>query len=422
MKVKQVLILFVCLIMVSTCIVYAGAQEVSPIRIGALLTLTTIEPLISQEEKRGVELAVEKIGGEIGGRPIEVYFADISSLENTKSEALRLIQNLGCKILIGSGIDDFDLAIATIAQRNNVIHWEFLNGSFELMSGGFDRTFRINPSAASDGRAQANFFLEKVIPALKMKPEDFRVGYINNDYPWGTWMAETCINILEKAGIKVVFHDKYNEETIRSMSTVVLKMIKSDVNVLFSAMFPPGGSLFWQAAKTMDFNPVAAIGTGGFEVTMDAYEVLGAAVDGLVGSNFPIENTDPAFAKGMKEFAENYKKKYNREHFETCHGASAYTGMLFLFDALERTENLDDVNSIIKSIKETDIPIGVIGNGWGCKFSTTDEPFNGQVNQNIRVVHEVDQWQDGEMWAIYPYNYPGREFRLLSTWKEKEKQ
>jgi len=420
MKIKQILIFFVCLIMVFTCIVYAGAKEVSPVRIGALLTLTTIEPLIAQEEKKGIELALEKVGGEIGGRPIEVYFADVSSLENTKSEALRLIQNKDCSILIGSGIDDFDLAIGTIAKRNNVIHWELLNGSLELMSREFDHTFRTNPSAAGDGRAQANFFLEVVLPVLKMKPEDIRVGYINNDYPWGIWLAEACIDILEKAGIKVVYHNKYNEETIRNMSSVVLKMKTSDVNVLFSAMFPPGGSLFWQAAKTMDFNPLVAIGSGGFETTYDAYELLGDSIDGLAGDNYPIENTNPNFAKGMKEYVDNYKKKYNREHLKTCHGASAYTGMLFLFDALERTENLNDVNSIIKAIKETDIPSGMIGNGWGCKFSTAEEPFNGLINQNIRAMCEVDQWQDGEMWAIYPDVYQVREYKMLPTWEEKE--
>lgn len=418
MKIKQILIFFVCLIMVFTCIVYAGAEELSPIRIGALLTLTTIEPLIAQEEKKGIEIAVEKINGEIQGRPIEIYFADISTLENTKSEALRLI-NKGCNILIGSGIDDFDLAIGTIAKRNNVIHWEFLNGSFELMSGEFDHTFRISPSAASDGRAQANFFLERVLPVLEMKPEDVRIGCINNDYPWGTWMAEARIDILEKAGLKVVYHDKYSEETIRSMSAVVLKMKTTDVNVLFLGTFPPGGSLFWQAAKTMNFNPVAAIGTGGFEVTNDAYEVLGDSVEGLAGSNFPIGNTNLNFAKGMKEYVENYRKKHNQDP-ETCHGASAYTGMLFLFDVLERTENVDDVNSLLKAIKETDIPFGKIGNGWGCKFSTVEEPFNGQINQNIRGIHEVDQWQDGEMWAIYPEVYQVREYIMLPTWEEKQ--
>ncbi|MCD6574054.1 ABC transporter substrate-binding protein [Candidatus Aerophobetes bacterium] len=412
--------LFMVVVTGSFLSVQALGQKKEPIRIGAVLTLSSIIPLINQEQKRGFEVAVDKVGGEIQGRPIELYFADVSSLESAKSEALRLIQLKGCKVIIGSGIDDFDGAMSSICERNKVIFWMTLAGGPILTKPGQKYTFRTNPWSTLEGTAQADWFVNYILPLLGIERSKVRAAVLHLDSAWGTQMSSELVRCLEEKDIKVVFNKAYSEETTRTMAPVVLKIKSLGANVFFApGMFPKGARLFWEAAKTLDFNPLVAIGTGGFLGTGYAKDVLGNLVNGFCSTNWPVENTNPKLSPGMQEFVQMYKKKYGEEHLRTCHSASAYTGMLFLLDALKRAKNLDDVDSIVEAIRKTDIPPRKIGNGWGCKFAGPDEWNNGT---NLRAFEVGVQWQDGQMWTIYPMPYPGRKLELpMLSWKDKEK-
>jgi len=122
--------------------------------------------------------------------------------------------------------------------------------------------------------------------------------------------------------------------------------------------------------------------------------------------NWPIEKTPPEYAPGMEEFVGLYKEKFKKERLFTCHSATGYTGMLILWDVLERTENLNDAESIRQAVLETDIPMNKIGCGWGAKFATPGDPMMGT---NLRVGCIGTQWQDGELWTVWPAAFPGRE-------------
>lgn len=238
----------------------------------------------------------------------------------------------------------------------------------------------------------------------------------------GSAMGDTAAGVLKDGGLSVVMNQSFDATTIKDMSPTVLKMKSAGVNVVIATQFPGPGKLFWDSAKTLDFNPIAACGTGGYEGTSSILTDQGAAgVDGFLSSNFPVENTNPDLAPGAAKFVETYKAKYNAQHLLTCHSLSGYTGMLFLLDALKRTQNLDDPESIRTAILATDIAQKTVGNGWGCQFSTAQSPYQGMTGQNTRVFDVGVQWQEGQMWTMFPVAYPGRTLQLpMKTWAQKK--
>lgn len=428
-KISILIILSIFLV----CLLNIGVSaEKEPIRIGVCLTLSTIQPMLAQEQKKGFECAVDFIGGEINGHPIELYVADVTTLDNCRAETEKLIENVGCKIMIGPGAGVMDQMMAQLCERKKVIMWQDLIGGIELQKQGYKYVFRINDPGDQEGKDQARWLTEDLFPVIQknlgnITLEDLKVGVINNDTEWGTDISDAAIETLEDYGVQVVLHNTYNEDQVRDMTPVVFKMKSLGVNaVLASGMWPLTGKLFWEAAKTLDFNPWVAIGTGGFIGTGAFVETFGEKlVEGFCSTNWPVELTNPKLAPGIQKFMEIYSSKYNREHVQTCHSISAYTATLILWDVLSRMPEWTDEDFSDKFVKvalETDIPVGKLGNGWGCKFSTPEEPWNGLTNQNISQFNVGVQWQKGQMYTMWPMPYEGIKYELpMPTWKEKEK-
>jgi len=423
---RILLLLMVCVVVLSMIFIGIGCkeevvpaeEEKEPIKIGACLTLSSIIPLIQEEQQRGFGIAVEGIGGSVNGHPIELIYADIDSMETAKSEATRLIQVEGVKILIGSGVDPFDSAMSAICERNDVIFWMTLTGGPILTQPGQNLTFRTNPWSTLEGTLQADWFLQEIFPLLGLDDlSEVKAAMLHLDSEWGIQMSTEVVSKIEAAGVEVVYNESYSEETTTNMDPVVLKIIDEGANVFFApGMFPGGGKLFWDAAKLLDFNPLVAIGTGGFLGTDYAKEVLGDYINGFCSTNWPIQNTNPELSPGMEKFLSLYMDKYG-EGIRTTHSVSGYTGMLFLLDALQRTTDINDINSLVEAIRATDIPERDIGIGWGAQFAGPDEWNNGT---NLRAFDVGVQWQDGEMWSLYPVGFAGRELELpMKTWTEK---
>lgn len=395
------------------------SPETKPIKIGAILHLSTVEPVVAQEEKRGFELAIQH-AGTVQDRPVELIVADVTSMESAQSEARRLIGE-GVKVLIGSAVDSWDKAVAPICERNKVIFWLTLTGGPELTKPGSPWVFRTCPISPGEGEFQAKWFVADLMPRLNLKPSDVKAGLVYRDDSWGATMGENVAKVLREAGINIAVEEYYAGEEIRDMSPVIMKLKNAGVNVVFLGHFREAGILYWEAARKYDFNPLVAIGTGAFEGTDQIVEVLGPkGAEGVLSSNYPPETAPPDFAPDVPKIIEAYKERYG-ENIRTPHVLSAYTGMQFLLDALRRTENLDSTESIREAILATDIPTGKVGIGWGCKFSTETEPWEGMVGQNTRAFYAGTQILDGKLWQVYPVPSTGKEVKLpLPTWKEKQ--
>ncbi|NLS45297.1 MAG: amino acid ABC transporter substrate-binding protein [Firmicutes bacterium] len=413
-------ILLAGVILLTMCLGFSSSAVTAqkPIKIGAMLHLSAVEPVLALMEKRGFEVAINEVGP-IQGRPVELIVADVTSIEEMQSEARRLIKE-GCNVLIGSSVDSWDKAIVPIAERNKVVLYLTLTGGPELTELGSPWVFRTCPVSPDEGAFQAEWFIDSMMGPLGLEVADVKAGLVYRDDSWGATMGENCSRVLREAGIPIVVEEYYSGEEVRDMTPVILKLKSAGVNAVFSGHFREGAILFYEAAEKYDFNPAVFIGTGAFEGTLQTVETLGVnGAEGLLASNYPPENAPEDFARDVPKLIKVYRETY-KEEIETPHYLSAYNGIMFLLDALQRTEDLDSAESIRDAIAATDIPEGEIGIGWGCKFSTAEEPWKGMVGQNMRSFFVGTQVFDGELWQVYPFAVPGKELAIpIPNWSEK---
>ena len=98
-------------ILAACAVTPAVAQE--PIRLGFLTTLSGPQGVIGQEQKRGLELAVEHLGGKIGDRPLQVIEADDKfNAGEAVQQATKLVERDRVRLITGLAASNTLMAIA----------------------------------------------------------------------------------------------------------------------------------------------------------------------------------------------------------------------------------------------------------------------------------------------------------------------
>jgi branched-chain amino acid transport system substrate-binding protein len=97
-----------------TLLAFAGAARAEePVRIGFMTTLSGPASVIGQEQKRGLELALEHLGGTIGGRPVRIFEADDKfNAGEAVQQATKLVERDKVMIITGLAASNTLMAIA----------------------------------------------------------------------------------------------------------------------------------------------------------------------------------------------------------------------------------------------------------------------------------------------------------------------
>lgn len=403
-------ICFLILIIFSTMLAMVNAQE--PFKIGVISPITGAFSSTGAEAWKGVQVAVDvqNAKGGIQGRRIEVLFHNAPDPDSAIAAAEKLI-NDGVNIVVSAMVSSISYAVAPICDRSKVISWHLNASSGAITRQGHEYLFRTSAVGTEEGADMIRFVYD-MLPRLNIKPEDVRVAGAFEDGIYGTDIMEAALKTAEELGMTLAFTETYSQKA-QDLSSLMLRVKQSNPNVFLVVSYPADAQLILREAAKIDLDVDFVVGTGSSLGTSWFLETYGAdMVETVFSTNWPIEKTPPSFAPGMEEFVELYKEKFDKERLFTCHSATGYTGMLFLWDVLERTKNLNDVESIRQAIYETDIPVGVMGCGWGCKFAPPGDPMMGT---NLRAVHVATQWQDGELWTVWPEAFPGKDAILPIT-------
>jgi branched-chain amino acid transport system substrate-binding protein len=125
------------------------AQAADGPEIGAILSLTGVAAAVGNQQKHGIELAVEDINasGGIDGKPLTVYFEDHQAKPDQAVLAFNRLTELHAVPAIISGFSGPTLAIAPLANRK--------------------KTLLINPSAQADQWGKASPYLVNTIPTVE---------------------------------------------------------------------------------------------------------------------------------------------------------------------------------------------------------------------------------------------------------------
>lgn len=362
------------------------------VKIGAIFPLSGNFATFGSQCFKGVELAVEQANAEGGiqGEQIQLVKADAADTSQAVSETRRLISREGVTAIIGTYASGLSYAATPVAELAGVPYFEVTGTADNITERNFKYLFRASAPASAFGESSMRALTDIVVPNKKLDPKTMRVAIIHEDSLYGSSVAKRQIEMAEKAGLQLIEKIPYSAKTV-DLSSAVLKMKESKIDVVMHTGYQNDTILLHRQMEEAGFKPTVLVGGGGGYSLHETRRAIGPKLDGTVTTDFALVDINPEGAKGLKEFVESYKKKYNE--IPTSYSVLSYAGAKSFIAALNSAKSLDK-DDIRDAVMKLDEPAGSQATGYGAKYN--------DKGQNTRTTMIIMQWQNGELNAIYP--------------------
>ena len=376
----------------------AGAWGADEIKVGALFPLSGPLSDGGNHTFYGVKIATEMFNEQGGwhGKKIKLVVADAVDPKTGRSEAERLITKEKVDFLIGTYGSAIAFATTEVAERHGVFYWETIAVADAITERGFKYTFRPNCKGSQGSDLAAEYFKEVVPQALGMSYKDMRIAVLYEDSIWGTTSGTAFLKLAKRAGLNVV-EAVYYKRPATDLSSVVLKIKKSNPDIIYMTSYLPDGALFLKQAKQLGLRP-KAIFTYGIFNDPPIYEALGDLTEYLFCFSWPAGGVDPKVlpertGRDYKEFVRRWKAMHGGQRVHQF-SVGGYAGAKVLYDhVLPKVSSLD-ADTLRKAALSIDLPTPGTAYGYGVKFAENGE--------NLRTFFVTWQWQAGNVHIVYP--------------------
>jgi len=289
--------------MVVLIITGCSQNEVKEIKIGAVLPLTGDAAEYGNNDKSGIDLAVEQVNkaGGIEGQKIEVVYEDCQMDAKLAVAAINKLGMQKVPAVIDDAISSIALAMVPVAGSNKqtIISTGASNPSLSGISPYF---FRIWNSDAEEGIFAARFAFNQ------LRVKNVAILYINNDY--GLGLSKVFSEELAKLGGKIVGMESFDKD-YRDFRGQIIKLKEKRPDAVYLVGYAAQTGI---AAKQLREQGVTAriIGTVAME-DPQFVKLAGKASEGVIYP-FPKQPTGEAATK----FKQAFKQKYGKEPGLLC--------------------------------------------------------------------------------------------------------
>jgi len=360
------------------------------ILVGASIPLSGGLAYNGEEEKAGLEMAIEDINAKggvyvatLGKRlPIKlIYYDDGTDPTKSKSNAERLVTVDGVDFLVGDFGTTQVFAVATVAEQYQVPYIPIGTGSIIYEQKKYNWTFIPFHTEWT--------VLEPIFKLLSELPSDVRPTKI------AIWQEDTTIGADNAAAVKywvekyspmftIVLHEKYTPRQA-DYSSLILKTKEARAEIVFAVPTVTDAVTLIRQSKELGFFPKLFAFQRAAEPA-DFWKLLGEDAQGVIAGvpghpKLPIKKT--------QEVVEKYRSKYGKEPgLVVC---PAYAIIEILAAAIEKAGTLDR-NKVREALctLELDTVIGHV-------------KFNGPGHATVEVI--AYQWQNGKQEIVYPPKY-----------------
>lgn len=223
----------VAIVVVLAVVATQDDTEAKGLRIGAVLPLTGDIASYGKRAQKGIELALERIENS-GGPAITVEFQDG---KGDAKESVTLM-NKFCSIdkvpvVIGAAASSVSLAMAPVANRNQVLQISPISSSPELTDKGGDYFFRVCPSDAFQAVILAKWMIEMGVKSVG-------ILYVNNS--WGGSLKDRFVTEFKSLGGTIVTEEACLEGD-RDFRTQLTKIISLKPDAIYSPTYGKEGGL-----------------------------------------------------------------------------------------------------------------------------------------------------------------------------------
>ncbi len=404
--------------MLAFCFVIGGmitagtVSAAKTVKLGAIYPFTGPMALLGEESYRGAELATMLVNqkGGLWGKQIEFVKGDAPNANAGQAEAERLINRENIQIIFGSYSSSISYAASEVANRNQVTYFELGGISDPITERGFKYLFRTCPTASMFAYGQVKFIAEYAAEKLGKAPKDMKVAIVHEDSLYGTTVAKYNEEALKKYGVTQVMAAPYNAKAV-DLSSTILKLKKYNADALCATSYITDAILFWRQAKELGYSPKVLVGSGGGHTMKDFQDALGSDVEGVANVDFTQFEVNKAFAPGLDEFIELYKKTYNMPP-RSGHSLTNFTGALIMYAVLEKAGSFDP-EAVRKAALAYKQDPGTTPSGWGADF----DPKTGQ---NLACEVLTMQWTKEKLVTVWPENAAVQSPIVpMPTWEER---
>lgn len=371
------------------------ARAADVIKVGALYPFSGPLAVLGEESFKGLEMAVEEVnkaGGILGGKRVELVKGDAVDPNQAVSEARRLISVAGVKAIFGTYSSSRAFAASQIAELSGIPYFELGGVSDPITERGFKYLFRTNPMASNFGINSILALRDAVAPALGVPLKDLRVAIIHEDSQYGTAVAAAQKEKAKAENVNIVEVLPYSETCV-DLSSLIMRLKGAKVDVVLQTSYMNDTVLYFRQAREAGFKPKASIGAGGGYSLNDTLNALGKeTIEGAFNIDFPQFNTNPAIAPGIDKFPQRYKEKFGTLP-NSGHSLVNYFGGKSMLEIMDKAGSTDK-DAIRTQAMKTDILQGHSAIGWGVKFSESGQNLNAQTF--------LMQWQNGQQITVWP--------------------
>lgn len=323
----------ILLIVIVAFILQVDNQQQEVIKIGAILPLTGDAAQWGIPPQKGAQLAVEQINkkGGINGRHLELIIEDSRAEPKEGISAFnKLIAIQDTKIVIGAVASSVTLAIAPLAERNQVLLISPASTSPKISQAG-DFIFRVIPSDDLRGKVFAEYLFNDA------NIHSISILYINNE--GGVGNKETLKNRFVQLGGEIVTEEAYSQ-TATDLRTQLTKIKSAQTQALVVVSYPKDTILVIKQSLELNLGKPLYFQTEAVEDPQVLREA-GVAAEGAI-------YILPAAAKGemSTKFSKNYQKKYGQE--PGLFAAEAYDIVYLIASALEVNSEMNVPSDVIR--------------------------------------------------------------------------
>jgi branched-chain amino acid transport system substrate-binding protein len=364
------------------------------------LPLTGKQAKFGEMQKRSYEMAAEEINahGGIKKKKISLSFEDSGAKpEIARAIVEKLVDVKKQPIIVGEYTSACAKAVAAVAEERKTPYLVVASADDDITKQNYKYVFRQNQ--VNDHYADALVsFLKEVV-----KPKTIAILYESSAF--GTSGANAMERDAQRLGIKVLVREKFETGAI-DFKPLLSKVKAAQPDVVFTVSYANEAQLLMKQIKELRFDAkLFAGGAAGFAIpefidgAKDAAEYVVSATLWMPQMKYP----------GSKEYAEKYKKKYGE--YPSYHGASAYSAMYVLKDALERAKDWTQ-DKIRDALKATNIKTAF----GPIKF----EDREGYQNQNFMDTLAT-QVINGRFETIWPQQFASSKYVYpVPSWRGRK--
>jgi branched-chain amino acid transport system substrate-binding protein len=389
---KSVAGMLTAILFFSLFIISAQAQET--MKIGVILPLTGPTAVIGQEEKRGVDMAIEKINASGGAlkKKVELIIEDNKGDPTViVSAAEKLITRDKVVALTGgySSVESLAL-LAAMKKYEPVTVWQG-GGAVKMdQMYGKERWFFMLHPRSPDYQRNITDFLSEIQPRPK------RIAIVYEDTSYGVDHSKVAKQYLTEKGFELVTFEPFKSGTL-DFSPLLTKIKGAKPEIFYWIGYAGDSILLTKQAKELGFTPKMLLDTVGvgFPEYRDSLKKDSEYVCGIEvwapSTRFPASAQYPQFFPKTGDWVAEYQKRYNRE--PNYWSIISYVSLITLTNAINKA-GATDKEKLITALEATDTmtPMGHM------KF------FKNQFGAIHQSFHEmvVFQWQKGEKVTLWP--------------------